>query len=48
MMNLRPSLVGALTGAVLGAIGRAVVAGVHLREINQAAALGLLVPVTIG
>ena len=48
MMILRPSLVGALTGAVLGAIGRAVVAGVHLRELNEGTALGSLGAVMIG
>ena len=47
-MILRPSLAGALTGAVLGAIGRAVVAGVHLREINQGTAAGLLSAAVIG
>ncbi|MGH6689804.1 MAG: hypothetical protein ACREF4_03870 [Gammaproteobacteria bacterium] len=37
-----------MTGAVLGAIGRAVVAGVHLRALNEGTALGLLGAVVIG
>ena len=48
MATASPALVGALTGAVLGAIGRGVVAGIHLRELNEGTALGLLAAVMIG
>ena len=48
MAVLNPLLAGALTGALLGGIGRAVVAGVHLRGINQGAELGLLSAALIG
>jgi hypothetical protein len=44
----RPSLAGALTGAVVGAVGRVVVAGLHVYEISQTTIPGLLVVGVLG
>ena len=47
-MQLRPSLLGAVVGAVLGGIGRGALAAFHLRELNRDTTLVVLVVAAIG
>ena len=47
-MQLRPSLLGALVGAVLGGIGRGALAAFYLRELNRDTTLVVLVVAAIG
>ena len=47
-MQLRPSLLGAVVGAVLGGIGRGALAAFYLRELNRDTTLVVLVAAAIG
>jgi hypothetical protein len=47
-LQLRPSLLGAMVGAVLGGIGRGALAAFHVRELNRDTTLVVLVVAAIG
>ena len=47
-MQLRPSLLGAVVGAVLGGIGRGALAAFYLHELNRDTTLVVLVAAAIG
>jgi hypothetical protein len=45
---IRPSVAGALTGAVLGGVGRAALVALHVHVISQTPILGLLAAGVLG
>lgn len=48
MTVFRPSVVGALTGAMAGAVGRLVIAALHVYEIGQTTIPGMLAVAVLG